>query len=205
VSILVNEKRKLNLAEIAALMGVCISLLAGVWLSGQQTALSDRVVRLHVVGASDSAEDQATKLRVRDAVLAQVEPWLKGVSEPEEARRLLEAHLPELAQAGAQEAGVTVTATVAENEWFPTRRYADFSFPAGRYTALRLTVGAGEGRNWWCVVFPSLCTSCMTQDGSEQAGSFTQEQIRLITQESTGYTVKFKAMELWNSLLEQLS
>lgn len=202
---MVHKKSKLNLAEIAALMGVCISLLTGVWLSGQQTALSDRVVRLHVVGASNSVEDQAVKLRVRDAVLAAAEPWMQGVSEPEEARRLLEAHLSELAQAGAQAAGSAVTATLAENEWFPTRRYTDFSFPAGRYTALRLTVGAGEGRNWWCVVFPSLCTGCITQEDSELAGSFTQEQIRLITQEDTGYTIQFKAMELWNSLLERLS
>lgn len=185
--------------ELALLIGMAVALLAGAWLSGQQSALAEQIVRLHVVGASDSVEDQALKLRVRDAILAQAELWLDGVSDQEEAMAVLMEHLPELAGAGAEAAGgsVSVTAQIEENAWFPTKQYTDFALPAGRYTALKIVLGEGEGRNWWCVVFPPLCMGSVTESVSEQAGNFSESQIKLITGEDEGYLVKFKAIELW--------
>lgn len=193
-------KNKLYRWELALLLGVATAMLAGVWLSGQQRALAGELVRLHVVGASDSAEDQQIKLQVRDAVLAQAEPWLEGVTTQEEAKRILGEHLEELAQAGAEVSqGAAVTARIAEGEWFPTKEYTDFSLPAGRYTALKIIIGEGEGRNWWCVVFPPLCMGSVSEVAHE-AGSFTPGQISLITGESEGYVVKFRMLELWNAL-----
>lgn len=192
--------------ERALLFGVGFALLTGVWLTGQQKALAERLVRLHVVASSDSPEDQAVKLRVRDAVLAQAGLWLEGVEDRQQALEILHAHLPELARIGAETAGegVAVTASLEREAWFPTKEYGDFALPAGNYTALRITLGEGEGRNWWCVVFPPLCLGAVSETAAERAGSFSDGQLRLITGESEGYVVKFRAMELWDALAARL-
>lgn len=188
--------------ELALLLGTGIALLAGTWLAGQQKALAEQLVRLHVVGASDSVEDQEIKLQVRDAVLACAEPWLEGVDSREEAEAVLTVHLAELAQAGAEAAqGAKVTAAIEDDVWFPTKEYTDFSLPAGRYTALRIFIGEGEGRNWWCVVFPPLCMGSVSEVVRE-TGNFSTEQVKLITGESEGYVVKFRLMELWDRFVE---
>lgn len=195
-----NGNSKLHRWELALLLGVAAAMLMGTWLAAEQRALAGELVRLHVVGASDSEEDQAVKLQVRDAVLAQAQPWLEGVTTREEARRILEEHLEELAQAGAQVSnGAAVTARIAEDEWFPTKEYTDFALPAGRYTALKIVVGEGEGHNWWCVVFPPLCMNAVSEV-TREAGNFTQDQVKLITGESEGYVVRFRMLELWNQL-----
>lgn len=195
-----NGNSKLHRWELALLLGVAAAMLMGTWLAAEQRALARELVRLHVVGASDSEEDQAVKLQVRDAVLAQAQPWLEGVTTREEARRILEEHLEELAQAGAQVSnGAAVTARIAEDEWFPTKEYTDFALPAGRYTALKIVVGEGEGHNWWCVVFPPLCMNAVSEV-TREAGNFTQDQVKLITGESEGYVVRFRMLELWNQL-----
>ena len=188
--------------ESALLFGVGFALMMGVWLSGQQKALAEQMVRLHVVENSDSEEDQAVKLLVRDGVLEAVSPWLEGVETREEAMDILARRLPELARLGADIAGegVEVTASLEEDVWFPTKEYADFALPAGKYTALRITLGEGEGHNWWCVVFPPLCLGSVSETVAERAGSFSGDQVRLITGENEGYVVKFKAMELWDEL-----
>ena len=186
--------------ELALLLGVGAALLMGTWLAGQQRALAEQVVRLHVVGASDSEEDQTIKLQVRDAIPAQAEPWLVGVENQEEAMAILVEHLPQLAQAGAEVAGISVTACIEEESWFPTKKYTDFSLPAGRYTALKIIVGEGSGRNWWCVVFPPLCLGSVSEEVAQRAGNFSQDQVKLITGEDEGYVVKFKAIELLDEL-----
>ena len=195
-------QKKLYRWELALLLGVATAILAGAWLSGQQRALAGELVRLHVIGASDSEEDQAIKLRVRDAVLAEAGPLLEGATTREEAEQILGTHLEELARAGAEASqGAEVTAQIAADVWFPTKEYTDFSLPAGRYTALKIIIGEGEGRNWWCVVFPPLCMGSVSEV-TREAGSFTPGQVSLITGESEGYVVKFRALELWNRLAE---
>ncbi len=193
--------------EAAVLFGVGFALLTGAWLAGQQKALAGQMVRLHVVAASDSAEDQAVKLRVRDAVLEEVTPWLAEAADQQEALELLSQNLPTLARLGAEIVGegVEVAASIEEDAWFPTKEYEDFSLPAGRYAALRITLGEGEGHNWWCVVFPPLCMGSVSETVAERAGSFTEGQVRLITGESEGYVVKFKAMELLDEWKEWAS
>ncbi len=199
-----ERKNKLRRWELAALLGICVAALAGTWLSGQQNALSEKLVRLHVVGASDALEEQAIKLRVRDAVLEAAEPLLTETRGAEEARAILGGHLEELARAGAEVAeGRPVTAALEEDVWFPTRHYNGFSLPAGRYAALRLTVGQGEGRNWWCVVFPPLCADSVST-AAAQASALTGEQVKLITEEDGNYEIRFKTLELWETLCEKL-
>lgn len=185
------------------MVGVAVAMLAGMWINGEQAALANSVIRLHVIANSDSAEDQALKLQVRDKILEQADSLYAPGADAETARQGIQAHLTRLAQVGQQvvrEQGYDYPVTAAVKEvWFPTKRYQGFSLPAGSYTALQVVIGEGSGQNWWCVVFPPLCLGCVTEEleAAEQAGSFTPGQTALITGESGGYVVKFKAMELW--------
>lgn len=196
---------KLKRWELALLLGVAFAALLGVWLNGQQSALADKVIRLHVIANSDSAADQALKLQVRDRILAEAgDLFAQGLSR-EEAEAAIVARLPDLAAAGAEVVGeegysYAVTASLEQEIWFPTKTYTDFALPAGDYTALRVVIGDGGGQNWWCVVFPPLCLGSVTETVAETAaaGGFDEEEISLITGENEGYVVKFKAMELWD-------
>lgn len=128
--------------------------------------LRGKVIRLHVVGASDSAPDQALKLRVRDAVLERLEGELSGAADKQQALETIRGMTEELtvlsdavlAQAGAED---RVTVSVGDAA-FPHRDYDTFSLPAGVYDALKITIGDGAGKNWWCVVFPELCIPAAT-------------------------------------------
>ena len=199
---MLHGKNRLYPFELALLLGLCLALLAGTWSAGAARRLSGGVLRLHVVGASDSAQDQAVKLAVRDAVLAQATPLLEGVEDREKARAILEENLPALARAGAETAGVAVSAALAEDVWFPTKHYTGFSLPAGRYTALQITVGEGRGRNWWCVAFPPLCLGAVSET-SDAMEALSPDQVALLTGENEGYVVKFKLLEWWGQLQEK--
>lgn len=139
-------------------------------ISSDKQVLSERLIRLHVVADSDSAEDQAIKLRVRDAITAELESVLENLPDVDAAKAYLQEHLPELEQVAndvlrAAGNGCQAVVTLAK-EAFPSREYDTFTLPAGVYESLRVTIGSGEGKNWWCVVFPSLCVSATT-DGFE--------------------------------------
>lgn len=187
------------------MLGVALAALLGGWLNGQQRGLADKVIRLHVIANSDSREDQALKLQVRDRILVEAgDLFTQGLSR-EEAETAIAARLREFAAAGAETVGENgydypVTASLEQNTWFPTKKYDDFALPAGEYTALRVVIGDGGGQNWWCVVFPPLCLGSVTETTAETAaeGGFTSGDISLITGESEGYIVKFKAIELWD-------
>ncbi len=193
--------RRLRRWEGALLAGLAIALLTGVWLDREQAALAGQVVRLHVVAHSDSAADQALKLQVRDRVLAAAGTACAGAQTAEEAVGLLRQALPSLERAAeeavtAAGADCPVAATLTDGVWFPTKTYDGFALPQGRYTALRVVLGEGAGQNWWCVVFPPLCqgTSVEAQPALAALG---EEEAALLTGESEGYVLKFKAMELW--------
>ena len=195
---------KLKIWEITLIIALVISLLGGSVLAGGQEELSDKLIRLHVVANSDSAEDQALKLQVRDAVLDELSEKLTGITERDEAAALIEAHLAEITDvsAGVVEAGgydYKVGATLAV-ETFPTREYETFSLPAGNYLSLCVTIGSGGGRNWWCVVFPPICTTAAVDDSFEDA-NLTEDEISLITEDSAGFAVKFQAIEMLEKFL----
>ena len=156
-----RENNRLRRWEAALLAGVAVAMLWGVWLDREQAALADKVIRLHVLANSDSEADQALKLRVRDRILAEAADLFAPGETVAQARETLTLALPALAEAGAEvvrEEGYeyAVSASLEENVWFPTKQYTDFALPQGSYTALRVVIGEGGGRNWWCVVFPPV-------------------------------------------------
>ena len=166
-----------------------------------QQDLADKTLRLHVVANSDSPEDQAQKLRVRDEILREVSRLTAHCTTAEEAELVLSSHLSELSEKAEdflrQEGSAYSVEALLTVESFSTRHYDSFSLPAGTYPALRVNIGAAAGKNWWCVVFPSLCTAA-TGDAMEQAaqaGGYSDGEYRLITGGEKRYTLRFKALE----------
>lgn len=167
--------------------------------------LSDEILRLHVVANSDSVADQAVKLRVRDAVLAVVEDVTADAQSKDEAHDMLSEQLERLEAAAntvLDAQGISDRAQVTlELEEFPTREYETFTLPAGVYDSLRITIGNGEGRNWWCVVFPGLCIPAAS-DGVEDTAAgagFSDSLSGAITGEPR-YEVRFFLLDVLGQL-----
>ncbi len=176
-------------------------LVAGmlVWLGGfleQGRSVKENLVRLHVVANSDSQEDQALKLQVRDAVLEKLNGAMEQIPTAQEAKDYLAGHLQELEafiNAFLQSLNREETASVSlQKEEFPTRHYDTFSLPAGVYDSLRITIGQGQGQNWWCVIFPTLCLPA-TSEGFQDtaAGAGFSEDVTNSYQRKDGYQVRF--------------
>ena len=144
-------------------------------------ALQENLIRLHVVADSDSQEDQEIKLQVKNAVVAYLQPLVDGFESKEETMDYIADNLfsiQKVANTVLQELGNKDRAAVYLcAETFNTRQYETFSLPAGVYDSLRIQIGEGKGKNWWCVVFPSLClpaTSDGFQDSAVSSG-FSEE------------------------------
>jgi len=194
------------------MLGVLCILLVGLcyWLDREQSQLADKMLRLHVLANSDSEEDQALKLQVRDRVLTVVEPWLSEQPDVSAVEDVLKDRAPELqreAEAVIKAAGYSYSVQVqVEETWFPTRQYDGFSLPAGKYDSLRVIIGEGEGKNWWCVVFPPLCLASSTESMTETAKDvgLSDQEVFLILEDEEQYVIKFKAIELWEGLKQRL-
>lgn len=158
------------------LMAGCYSFAVN--YAKQQTveAISSKVLRFHVIAESDDADDQRRKLLVRDAVGEWMELKLENAENRAECEQIIEENKDQikriaeevLAQDGAAE---SVQVRLADVE-FPDKEYGDYEFPAGTYRALQVIIGAGEGHNWWCVLYPNLCFSAegydVTGDGAKE-------------------------------------
>lgn len=192
--------------RVLALFVACLVCTA-LWADATQVRLASQVIRLHVLANSDSEEDQALKLEVRDRVLETTSALLAGETEPQAAAVLLNQHLDDIAQTAAQEISAQGhddrVEVRLEQTWFPTRQYQGISLPAGNYLALRVLIGAAEGHNWWCVVFPNLCLPAVSERALETS-TLTPGQISLLQEEETSYVFRFKALELWQSLKHRL-
>lgn len=203
-------QRTLRILELSLGIALSVTLIWGMVSLARQQALADRVVRLHVLANSDSDEDQALKLQVRDKIVARAAEILQQTHSRSEAEQALTGALPELENLAKQEIqaegyNYSVTTRLEQTE-FPTREYEDFSLPAGEYLALRVVIGAGEGHNWWCVVFPPLCAATETDLAqTAMAAGLTDDDVKLMTEDGNGYVLKFKSIELWESLKARLA
>ena len=183
---------------------VLLMALSFLPVHGEQE-IYETVVRLHVLANSDSAEDQALKLQVRDAVLEVTTPLVQNCRSQAEAVEILNAHLHDLEAAAAavlaaEGYAYPVTVRLGEED-YPTRTYESCAFPAGRYVSLRVCIGEAEGQNWWCCLFPPLCLSAATarqdnEDAFIQVG-LTKDQYGIITETGkTKYKIRFRILEV---------
>lgn len=192
--------KALALALVAAL---CISLCG---FSGECSQIREQVLRLHVMANSDSEEDQQLKLKVRDTVVETAAGLFDTVTDKDGAIAQVEQMLPEIVAAAQQRVydegyDYEVKAELC-HMYFTTREYETVTLPAGMYDALRITIGEGAGRNWWCVVFPPMCVSAASES-AELSDVLDEEQVEIVT-EPQQYEVRFKVVEIFEEIAHQV-
>lgn len=202
-----SNTTKRTLAK-ALLCGFLLAALGSFFpFAAASQQLPQNIIRLHVVANSNSSADQAVKLQVRDAILAQAADWYTGAQAMEDANFAICTHLQSITQAAnrtLQAHGFPPTAKAQVTDmYFPTRDYEAFSLPAGTYRTLRVTIGEGKGRNWWCVVFPALCLPAASE--AEDVLSALPESQRDIVEHPQKYQVEFKLVEWYERLRAMLS
>ncbi|MED0946697.1 stage II sporulation protein R [Bacillus mobilis] len=126
------------------------------------SVIPKEAVRLRILANSDSDKDQALKRKVRDEVKAQIDGWVADLTSFEEARKVIQSHIPEIEKTVAntlkkEGSKDLFQVKFSKNVKFPTKVYGNFIYPAGEYEAVLITIGKGEGANWWCVLFPPMC------------------------------------------------
>ena len=181
-----------------AIIGLCTILtILPIHSEGQ---IYDSVLRLHVLANSDSEGDQALKLSVRDAILADTAHLFADCKSRDEASAVVSENLPLLqmsAERAISEAGYSypVRIELGEEE-YPTKNYESACFPAGEYLSLRVLIGEGAGQNWWCVLFPPLCVSAASEsDGSVEVGLYGDQYAIVTETEDIKYKIRFKLLE----------
>jgi len=155
------------------LLGIIIILASlltsGFVIANQSEPLGQSVLRLHVIANSDDTADQALKMRVKDDIVAMMKEEFSDVKDAEEARKLAQQDIPRIkaaAEARIKASGYEYPVQVKVGEYdFPTKSYGNLVFPPGRYQAVRVIIGEGEGKNWWCVLFPPLCLVSSADQG----------------------------------------
>ena len=182
----------------------CTSLIAAVVLSlcpvRVEGELYRDVLRLRVIAASDSEEDQADKLAVRDEVLALLGDRIRAAEDREAAEKTaaeMEEEIRAAAEACLTKRGKQESIRLSIGwEASPRRDYGNAVLPAGTYRTLKVTIGAGEGQNWWCVLFPGICLRYAEAGEDSVAVGLTPEEYRLITGARDGrIKVKFWILE----------
>lgn len=189
------------------------SLIVGLLPVHGESEIYDTVVRLHVIANSDSEEDQALKLLVRDEIIAVVSPAVKECKSQSEAIDAIEGIKEDIEVAARrviEQSGYDYAVGVElGREHYPTKSYESCAFPEGEYISLRVIIGDGDGQNWWCCLFPPLCLSAATPDDDESnedafiSVGLTPEQYKIITEnDNPKYKVRFKFLEVFEKFFK---
>lgn len=172
--------------------------------------IPEESIRLRILANSNTAADQKLKRDIRDEVNAQITTWVDELSTLSEAREIIRKQLPaieEIVQNKLNEAGIEKTFSVELNKVaFPTKMYGDYIYPAGQYEAVLITLGEGEGKNWWCVLFPPLCfLDFENGDAVKENKEGKSDKAETVSAEEADETeeiqTKFFVVELFDSLV----
>ncbi|KOA18384.1 stage II sporulation protein R [Clostridium homopropionicum DSM 5847] len=178
------KKAIIIMTFITFLLGI-ILLVSYIKADASQTTIANKLIRFHVIANSDIPEDQALKLKVKDEVLAYVYPKLKDSKSLDESRKILEENtgvIKEIAKKVIKEKGYNYSVDVTlSHENFPVKSYGNITLPEGNYEAYRIIIGSGEGKNWWCVMFPPLCFTDITR--GEVAYKETENEMKKVLNE----------------------
>ena len=199
-------------AELALLFGMAASVFCAGFcgFARDYKDITDTVFRLHILANSDSEADQQLKLKVRDAVLENCSYIFEDTVSAEEAVCAARSHMDEIQRTAEKViaengADYPVSCEVTEME-FNKRVYDSITMPAGRYSALRITIGSAEGKNWWCVMFPPLCLPAVTNTDEaleEWDGVFTEEELDMLSN-AENYECRFYFLELCRKIKDKI-
>ncbi len=186
-------------------LAVCLSASL-IWDISGFERMTDKLIRLHVVADSDSVYSQKIKLKVRDEVLEYVNAIAGGCCSKQEAEEAITEHIEDIERvslntllANGCDAGVSVS---YERALVDRREYEGFTLPQGIYSALCIRIGRAEGKNWWCVLYPSLCTSCAAN--IEELGCFSNEEL-VVVKNPEKIKYKLALLELFEKLRSKLN
>ncbi len=200
--------------EIIFVLGLLLAIAgSGIRSFGKNySELQRDVVRIHILANSDSDEDQALKLQVRDRILEYTNGWLENCQSAEEAKKILSSRIDEIngiAQARVAECGYgyTTQSEVVDMN-FDDRVYGNITMPHGYYSAVRVTIGEAEGKNWWCVMYPPLCVPAAADkqgdfDINDYSGYFTDGEIKIL-ENCSEYEIRFKCVEIYNDIANSI-
>ena len=197
---------KLSRVELSIVIGLILTIFLTSFCSfaGACSNIRQDVIRLHVLANSDSEEDQALKIQVRDRVLEETEQLFLSAQDKAEAAELVKKNLPTIQSAAHQvvlENGYDYDVEVTfQNEYFTTREYDNFTLPAGRYDAVRVKIGAAQGHNWWCVMFPPLCIPAA--ESEQKVETVIGVDGKEIISNRPKYEFKFKILEVLEDIGE---
>ena len=191
---------------ICTIVVLSCAMLAGFLPIHGESEVYDTVVRLHVVANSDSEEDQALKLKVRDSILVLVSPAVENCKTQSEAVAAIGGimeNIHEAARETVRSEGYDYDVSVqVTEEYYPTKNYESCAFPEGEYVSLQVNIGESAGENWWCCLFPPLCLSAASDTKSNEEAfisvGFTDDQYKIITEtNSPKYKARFKILEVF--------
>lgn len=202
-----SEKVILRSAVIFSALILIFTFIFGIMPTGDDTEIYGKILRLHVIADSDSEADQSLKLKVRDSVLETLGDKLGACENLGDALRVAQneqSSVKAAAEKTLRELGCDSSVNITlGTEYYPTREYEGAHLPAGEYTSMRVIIGSGSGKNWWCVLFPAMCTNAAAEPAREftDAG-FTPGQIKILTDtDEPKYVLKFKILEIFGEIL----
>ena len=205
-----NERKDKILLSVTAIAISIYMAFSCTYFTASAGTVKEDVVRLHILANSNSEIDQEVKLKVRDALLETNASILSDSVTKENAKEHFESSkdiLLKTAKKTLKENGFNYNVKITlQEEYFNTRSYGNLTFPAGQYTALKIVLGEGEGKNWWCVMFPPLCVP--TADGletNETTADYLTKSGEKIVNGGEKYIVKFKFLEIYEELRDKFN
>ena len=206
----------LSLIAIISVMTISISVEVKK-ISTASEDFKDKLIRFHVIAKSDSDQDQNLKLKVRDAIIDYLQPKLLESENIEESELIIKKEYSELEKISKNiilENGYNYDIQVGiDYSKFPTKQYSNVILPSGEYKALRVIIGEGKGKNWWCVMFPPLCfvdeqKGIIDKDTDDKLREvLTEEEYELISQQTSKQMnrvqIKFKIVEIIQNIIKQ--
>mgnify|MGYP004533312511 FL=1 len=208
----IKPKKLKPIFILSFLLFIYIFICAYNYAYAISTDLSETVFRLHVIANSDSTEDQNLKYKVRDNIINYMKDLCMNCSSKQDVIECVQNNINKfqnLAQQTVYDNGYNYPVNVKIGNFkFPTKTYGDISFPSGEYDALRIEIGSAKGKNWWCMLYPSLCfvdvSSGIVPDDSKETlqSSLSNEEYLLVSDsENKIINFKFKLVELFNNNL----
>ena len=205
-----NERKDKILLSVTAIAISIYMAFSCTYFTASAGTVKEDVVRLHILANSNSEIDQEVKLKVRDALLETNASILSDSVTKENAKEHFESSkdiLLKTAKKTLKENGFNYNVKITlQEEYFNTRSYGNLTFPAGQYTALKVVLGNGEGKNWWCVMFPPLCVPAA--DGleiNETTADYLTQSGEKIVNGGEKYIVKFKFLEIYEELRDKFN
>lgn len=196
------KNSKIGIILILSLLLFLYTIICAIsYVEAVSTDISDSVFRLHVIANSDSDEDQSLKYKVRDNLLNYMNDICKNCTSKEEAINIVSEHQEEFKQVALEtikNEGYSYDIKIEIGNFeFPTKQYGDISLPAGFYDALKVEIGEAKGRNWWCVMFPSLCfvdisSGIVPEESKEELQNVLSDEEYAIISDNSDYGIKFK-------------